>query len=55
MDFLDISGHPALLAVSAGLTNIATHANNVNLDHEGFRMQAKACAEHGLEALNNDY
>lgn len=55
MDDLDISGHPDLLAVNAGLTNIVTRAGNVNLSHLNFRGQAKACAEHGLKALNNDY
>jgi len=55
MDDLDISGHPDLLAVNAGLANIVTRADNENVSHLNFRGQAKACAENGLKVLHNDY
>jgi len=52
MDFLDISGHPALIAVAADLGNISRHAENVDMNHADYRGQAKACADHALATLS---
>jgi len=51
MDDLDISGHPALLAVAADLANISRHAENADMGHADYRGQAKACADHALATL----